>query len=91
MVKFHIFGLFSFPDEGVRAKAVHWLSEVPGDMLLTLMPQLCLAIRYERFVGSPLAQLLLSRALESPRFAHRLYWQLVHDIPGNSPQVTSSQ
>lgn len=52
---------------------------------MTLMPQLCLAIRYERFIDSPLVELLLSRALESPRFAHCLYWQLVHNIPGNSP------
>ncbi|XP_077294869.1 phosphatidylinositol-4-phosphate 3-kinase catalytic subunit Pi3K68D [Arctopsyche grandis] len=74
-----------FPDEGVRAKAVEWLAQVSGDTLMTLMPQLCLAIRYERFIDSPLVELLLSRALESPRFAHCLYWQLVHNIPGNSP------
>lgn len=78
---------FSFPDEGVRAHAVKWLSLASDDTLIMLMPQLCLALRYERFVVSPLARLLLSRSLESPRFAHRLYWQLVHDIPGNSPQV----
>lgn len=75
-----------YPDLEVRAMAVHWISAMPTDLLVEFLPQLLQALKHDTYDGSPLAALLLSKSLESPRVAHHLYWLLVHSLPGESPQ-----
>lgn len=75
-----------YPDMEVRAHAVRWISAMPNDQLVDFLPQLLQALKHDTYEASPMASFLLSRALESPRIAHHLYWQLVHSLPGDSPQ-----
>ena len=79
-----------FPDVHVRQVAINWLSEkVLDDDLVDFLPQLLEALKHETWATSPLAKLLLKRALVSPRLAHSLYWLLTQSLPGSSPQNTT--
>jgi phosphatidylinositol-4-phosphate 3-kinase len=79
-----------FPDVHVRQIAINWLSEtVLDDDLVDFLPQLLEALKHETWATSPLAKLLLSRSLMSPRLAHSLYWLLTQSLPGSSPQNTT--
>lgn len=64
-----------------------WIDELPCDRLIDYLPQLVEALKNETYETSALANLLLKRSLLSPRFAHNLYWLLIHMLPGPSPQV----
>lgn len=75
-----------YPDLEVRKAAVKWFSKISNDQLVDFLPQLLQALKHETYETSPLARLLLARALESPRVAHFLYWLLAHSLPGESPQ-----
>jgi phosphatidylinositol-4-phosphate 3-kinase len=75
-----------YPDLEVRTHAVKWISQMPNDQLVDFLPQLLQALKHDTYETSSLAQFLLSRALESPRVAHNLYWLLMHSIPGDAPQ-----
>lgn len=75
-----------YPDMEVRRQAVRWISAMPNDQLVDFLPQLLQALKHDTYEASPMAAFLLSRALESPRIAHHLYWLLVHSLPGESPQ-----
>ncbi|XP_052751533.1 phosphatidylinositol 4-phosphate 3-kinase C2 domain-containing subunit alpha [Galleria mellonella] len=79
-----------FPDAAVRSAAALLVSGLPDDDLCCVLPQLAQALRYDTYDCSPLAELLLSRALASPTVAHRLFWLLVHSLP-NLPQVTTEE
>lgn len=75
-----------FPDMEVRRQAVLWVSAMKNDQLVDFLPQLLQALKHDTYEGSPMAQLLLTRSLQSPRVAHHLYWLLVHSLPGENPQ-----
>lgn len=75
-----------FPDVAVRETAAKLLNEMSDDDLCRVLPQLTQALRHETYEPSPLAELLLSRALAAPAVAHRLFWLLVHSLP-NIPQA----
>lgn len=75
-----------YPDLEVREHAVRWISAMPNDQLVDFLPQLLQALKHDTYEASPMAALLLSKSLESPRIAHHLYWLLVHSLPGESPQ-----
>lgn len=75
-----------YPDLEVRKMAVKWFSKISNDQLADFLPQLLQALKHETYEASPLARFLLSRALESPRVAHHLYWLLAHSLPGDAPQ-----
>ena len=79
-----------FPDVKVRQTAIDWLSDkVLDDDMVDFLPQLLEALKHETWTTSPLAKLLLSRSLKSPRLAHSLYWLLTQSLPGSSPQNTT--
>lgn len=67
--------------------AVSWIQDLSSDELVDYLPQLVQALKNETYEASPLARLLLERALTSPRVAHYLYWLLTQCLPGPSPQV----
>lgn len=73
-------------DMEIRNHAVRWISAMSNDQLVDFLPQLLQALKHDTYDGSPMAEFLLRRALESPRIAHHLYWLLVHSLPGDSPQ-----
>ncbi|XP_060523562.1 phosphatidylinositol 4-phosphate 3-kinase C2 domain-containing subunit alpha isoform X2 [Cylas formicarius] len=73
-----------YPDIEVRKMAVNWI--ITNDDLIDYLPQLTVALRYETYENSALAQFLLHRALRSPRFSHYLFWLLSHSLPGSLPQ-----
>jgi phosphatidylinositol-4-phosphate 3-kinase len=75
-----------FPDMFVRAQAVKWISRMTEDQLIDFLPQLTQALKFDCYDASPLSCFLLGRSLESPRVAHYLYWLLVQNLPGSSPQ-----
>lgn len=75
-----------YPDMEVRRQAVLWVSAMQNDQLVDFLPQLLQALKHDTYEGSPMAQLLLTRSLQSPRVAHHLYWLLVHSLPGENPQ-----
>ncbi|XP_037050544.1 phosphatidylinositol 4-phosphate 3-kinase C2 domain-containing subunit alpha isoform X2 [Bradysia coprophila] len=75
-----------YPDMQIRYHAVRWISAMPNDQLVDYLPQLLQALKHDTYDGSPMAEFLLRRSLESPRIAHHLYWLLVHSLPGDSPQ-----
>ncbi|GAB0091122.1 phosphatidylinositol 4-phosphate 3-kinase C2 domain-containing subunit beta [Sergentomyia squamirostris] len=75
-----------YPDMEVRRYAVKWVSAIHKDQLVDFLPQLLQALKHDTYEASPMVNLLLSRSLESPRVAHHLYWLLVHNLPGESPQ-----
>uniref|UniRef100_A0A1B0DD91 phosphatidylinositol 3-kinase n=1 Tax=Phlebotomus papatasi TaxID=29031 RepID=A0A1B0DD91_PHLPP len=77
-----------YPDMEVRRYATKWVSAIHKDQLVDFLPQLLQALKHDTYEASPMANLLLSRSLESPRVAHHLYWLLVHNLPGESPQNT---
>lgn len=77
----------SFPDTKVRQKAVEWLNKINNDQMIDYLPQIVQALKYENYETSKLATLLLERSLKCPRIAHHLYWLLVHELPGETPQV----
>lgn len=77
-----------YPDIEVRSYAVKWVSAMQNDQLVDYLPQLIQGLKHDTYEGSPMANFLLRRALESPRIAHHLYWLLVHSLPGDSPQNT---
>ncbi|KAG6448082.1 phosphatidylinositol 4-phosphate 3-kinase C2 domain-containing subunit alpha isoform X2 [Manduca sexta] len=79
-----------FPDITVRQTAVDLLNEMSDDDLCRVLPQLTQALRHETFEASPLAELLLARALSAPAVAHRLFWLLVHSLP-NVPQAPGQE
>ena len=79
-----------FPDIKVRQTAIDWLSnKVLDDDMVDFLPQLLEALKLETWTTSPLAKLLLSRSLATPRLAHSLYWLLTQSLPGSSPQNTT--
>uniref|UniRef100_A0A336MPB8 phosphatidylinositol 3-kinase n=1 Tax=Culicoides sonorensis TaxID=179676 RepID=A0A336MPB8_CULSO len=79
-----------YPDLEVRKAAVKWFSKISNDQLVDFLPQLLQALKHDTYEASPLARFLLSRALESPRVAHYLYWLLAHSLPGEAPQNENS-
>ncbi|CAB3256692.1 unnamed protein product [Arctia plantaginis] len=79
-----------FPDIVVRRTATKLINGMPDDELCRIMPQLMQALRYETYEASPVAELLLYRALASPAVAHRLFWLLVHSLP-NIPQAPNQE
>ncbi|CAB0007671.1 unnamed protein product, partial [Nesidiocoris tenuis] len=80
-----------FPDNTVRSKAVEWIEGLTQDQFVDYLPQIVQALKYENYEASALVRLLLDRCLTSPRAAHRLYWLLVHELPGDTPQNTCEQ
>lgn len=72
-----------YPDAKVREKAVEWISKMPNDQLVDFLPQLVQSLKHDTYEASALARFLLSKCLESPRFAHHLYWLLVHSLPND--------
>ncbi|XP_046978612.1 phosphatidylinositol 4-phosphate 3-kinase C2 domain-containing subunit alpha isoform X1 [Vanessa cardui] len=70
-----------FPDAAVREMAAQLASGMSDDELIRVLPQLAQALRYETYEASPLAGMLLSRALSAPAVAHKLFWLLVHSLP----------
>lgn len=78
-----------YPDLLVRAYAVECINKLANDQFSDYLPQLIQALKHDTYEASPMANLLLSRALESPRIAHHLYWLLVHNLPGENPQNSS--
>ncbi|RVE42898.1 hypothetical protein evm_012453 [Chilo suppressalis] len=79
-----------FPDAAVRKTAATLLDQMSDDDLCRILPQLAQALRHETYECSPLAELLLSRALAAPAVAHRLFWLLVHSLP-NVPQAPNEE
>uniref|UniRef100_A0A2H1VGX9 SFRICE_000012 n=1 Tax=Spodoptera frugiperda TaxID=7108 RepID=A0A2H1VGX9_SPOFR len=79
-----------FPDHAVRETATRLINEMSDDDLCRVMPQLVQALRHETYEASPVAELLLSRALSAPAVAHRLFWLLVHSLP-NVPQAPNQE
>ena len=75
-----------FADVKVRQSAVEWLRPILSDELVDYLPQLVEALKLEPFDHSPLMVFLLERSLASPQVAHALYWLLVQQLPGPSPQ-----
>ncbi|XP_030748867.1 phosphatidylinositol 4-phosphate 3-kinase C2 domain-containing subunit alpha isoform X3 [Sitophilus oryzae] len=75
-----------YPDMFVRKMAVKWMVALSNDELVDYLPQLIVALRYETYESSSLAEFILHRALRSPRFAHYLFWLLSHNLPGSIPQ-----
>ncbi|XP_058466396.1 phosphatidylinositol 4-phosphate 3-kinase C2 domain-containing subunit beta [Malaya genurostris] len=75
-----------YPDLEVRRQAVEWISLMPNDQFGDFLPQLLQALKHDTYEASPLANLLLQKALESPRIAHHMYWLLLHSLPGEAPQ-----
>ncbi|EDV39394.1 uncharacterized protein Dana_GF24513, isoform E [Drosophila ananassae] len=70
-----------YPDAKVREKAVEWISKMPNDQLVDFLPQLVQSLKHDTYEGSAMARFLLAKCLESPRFAHHMYWLLVHSLP----------
>ncbi|XP_061378857.1 phosphatidylinositol 4-phosphate 3-kinase C2 domain-containing subunit alpha isoform X2 [Danaus plexippus] len=79
-----------FPDAAVRKLAAKLANGMSDDELMRVLPQLTQALRYETYEASPLAELLLSRALRAPAVAHKLFWLLVHSLP-NVPQAPNQE
>ncbi|CAH2063570.1 unnamed protein product, partial [Iphiclides podalirius] len=79
-----------FPDMAVRELAAKLIDGMSDDELIRVLPQLTQALRYETYEASPLAELLLSRALSAPAVAHKLFWLLVHSLP-NVPQAPNQE
>ncbi|XP_028163897.1 phosphatidylinositol 4-phosphate 3-kinase C2 domain-containing subunit alpha isoform X2 [Ostrinia furnacalis] len=79
-----------FPDAAVRQTAARLLNDMSDDDLCRVLPQLTQALRHETYECSPLAELLLSRALSAPAVAHKLFWLLVHSLP-NVPQAPNEE
>ncbi|KAK9497814.1 hypothetical protein O3M35_003734 [Rhynocoris fuscipes] len=77
-----------FPDEEVRSMAVKWLRALTNDQMVDYLPQIVQALKYENYETSNLAAFLLERSLSCPRIAHHLYWLLVQELPGETPQNT---
>lgn len=71
----------------VRKCAVKWVSAMGTDGLVDYLPQLVVALKFETYENSTLAEFLLDRSMRSPRFAHYLFWLLSHKLPGSLPQV----
>lgn len=65
----------------VRARAIEWIRGLGSDELISFLPQLVQAVKHEAWDISPTAELLLERALTSPRLAHHLYWLLNQCLP----------
>ncbi|KAK3877587.1 hypothetical protein Pcinc_017702 [Petrolisthes cinctipes] len=70
-----------FADSAVRGRAVEWIRSLGSDELISFLPQLVQAVKHEAWDISPTAELLLERALTSPRLAHHLYWLLNQCLP----------
>ncbi|KAJ0179212.1 hypothetical protein K1T71_004924 [Dendrolimus kikuchii] len=79
-----------FPDITVRETATSLLNQMSDDDLCRVLPQLTQVLRHETYEASPLAELLLTRALSAPAVAHKLFWLLVHSLP-NVPQAPSQE
>lgn len=75
-----------FPDLAVRKQATRWISKFSNDDLIDYLPQLLQALKHDIYEASPLSSLLLARSLETPRVAHYLYWLLIQNLPGDTPQ-----
>ncbi|XP_064599757.1 phosphatidylinositol 4-phosphate 3-kinase C2 domain-containing subunit alpha-like [Liolophura sinensis] len=65
-----------FADHRVREFAVICLRNLDMDEMLNYLPQLVQALKFESYHVSPLAEMLLERACNSIRFAHKLFWLL---------------
>ncbi|XP_076040725.1 phosphatidylinositol-4-phosphate 3-kinase catalytic subunit Pi3K68D isoform X2 [Oratosquilla oratoria] len=70
-----------FPDSVVRGRAVEWIRGLGSDEMITFLPQLVQAVKHEAWDVSPIVELLLERAITSPRLAHHLYWLLNQCLP----------
>ncbi|XP_019865562.1 phosphatidylinositol 4-phosphate 3-kinase C2 domain-containing subunit beta isoform X2 [Aethina tumida] len=70
----------TYPDLEVRKLAVKLICGFPEDELIDYLPQLVVALRFETYDTSSLAQMLLEYSLRSPRFAHCLFWLLSHKL-----------
>ena len=80
-----------FPDLVVRGQAVKWISKFSNDDLVDFLPQLLQALKHDTYEASPLSCFLLGRSLDSPRVAHYLYWLLIQNLPGDTPQNSMEQ
>jgi hypothetical protein len=74
------FFLISFPDAKVRHTAIKWISKMPDENLITILPQLVEALSYETFDLSPLAQFLLKKSMSRFEITHSLFWSLVSEV-----------
>jgi phosphatidylinositol-4-phosphate 3-kinase len=72
----------------VRGKAVCWLGGLASDELSEYLPQLVQALKYESYHTSPLAHMLLQRAIHSNRLAHQLYWYVHTPLHGSITNET---
>uniref|UniRef100_A0A914CZ90 Uncharacterized protein n=1 Tax=Acrobeloides nanus TaxID=290746 RepID=A0A914CZ90_9BILA len=81
-----------YPDCVVRATAVNKLDEKLGDdqMQLYLLP-LIQAIKYESFSASPLALLLVKRALLNYHIGHTLFWLLRAELAQFTYEVNTQR
>ncbi|XP_045763916.1 phosphatidylinositol 4-phosphate 3-kinase C2 domain-containing subunit alpha isoform X1 [Maniola jurtina] len=79
-----------FPDAAIRKMAAALVNGMSDDELIRVLPQLAQALRYETYEASPLAEVLLSRALSAPAVAHKMFWLLVHSLP-NVPQAPNQE
>lgn len=70
----------SFPDAKVRQTAIQWISEMPDEDLITVLPQLVEALSYETFDLSPLAEFVLRKSMFRFEIAHSLFWNLVSEV-----------
>lgn len=75
-----------FPDVQVRRFAVKWFEPILSDELVDYLPQLVEVLKLEPCDHSPLVSFLIERSLSCPQVAHVLYWLLVQQLPGPSPQ-----
>ena len=67
----------NFPDENVRLYAVNRISHLSDEDIAMYMIQLSQILMFETQHLSPLAELLIERALRNPHVVgHELYWVL---------------
>lgn len=63
---------YEFPDAAVRSYAVQYLTKLQNSELLEFSIPLVQAIKFEPYLNSSLAKLLVTRALENPSIASRV-------------------
>jgi len=69
-----------YVDQKVRSLAVETLKNLSNQKLLTLLLQLTQALKFEPYHDSALARFLITRALQSKRIGHFLFWYLRSEI-----------
>jgi len=71
---------FKYQDPYVRAHAIKNLERLNNEELLDYLLPLVTALKYELYHDSPLAQFLLTRALQDKKIGHRFFWHLKADM-----------